>query len=543
MSYQIKNCKFITFFYSFSRLPLARFCSLTSAKETTATNKGQSAHWDSSVLKSALSATELTDELLLRNLVHGTITSGKLWPLLLDRSPHPLARLRSLEFFCELLRDPTVLSQLDEEQRCFLCVGIRDLWLADSHHLLNEDEHRLLVPLLDLLSEDLFPTGELQHIPFSFCPTKSRRVLRFVERLDEIVDGGQVLDCAAQLRVDTAPCVLYAVWVDARDLSYHNFECILPLDRILHRDGVVEKKVEKKSVAEVRRSKRRTTAAVTAGSEAKSAKKNGAKKQTEEEDKVADSKSSALAAPFDVHPLRLRLSNVQQLRKDMNVFVATLSGDDVALLQQLDQLGLYQQPSNASTRGGERFIFSSAALSSGLSEAVRQSDLLPKLPDDTPAVKKAQPKKTYRNPNPRRLLKDKFKFVNQVFRCNRFAAGDARFELHMDTPYYDAANHHVSKYTILIYLTGGSGSNGQPVLRIGGGEDGKTGPAVSIDRLEAFQCVIFDQRYEHEGRPYAHSPKVFLRSELIFEDRRAQHSPEVGALFSSAVYFTTQVRE
>ena len=36
---------------------------------------------------------------------------------------------------------------------------------------------------------------------------------------------------------------MYAVWVDARDLSYHNFECILPLDRALQAEGPLDIKI------------------------------------------------------------------------------------------------------------------------------------------------------------------------------------------------------------------------------------------------------------------------------------------------------------
>ena len=47
--------------------------------------------------------------------------------------------------------------------------------------------------------------------------------------------------------------------------------------------------------------------------------------------------------------------------------------------------------------------------------------------------------------------------MNPVFRCNRFEPGDANFHRHRDTPYYDAARRHVSRYTVLVYLTGGTG--------------------------------------------------------------------------------------
>ena len=44
----------------------------------------------------------------------------------------------------------------------------------------------------------------------------------------------------------------------------------------------------------------------------------------------------------------------------MNVFVGKVSGKDVELLRKLDDLGLYQRPSNSANRGGERYSFLSS---------------------------------------------------------------------------------------------------------------------------------------------------------------------------------------
>ncbi|MFD0852923.1 hypothetical protein ACFQ07_11835, partial [Actinomadura adrarensis] len=112
-------------------------------------------------------------------------------------------------------------------------------------------------------------------------------------------------------------------------------------------------------------------------------------------------------------------------------------------LERLDELNLYVPPLNAASRGGDRFIFHSALLAEALTEAV--SKALP------------QP------------MLDGFSHVNPAFRCNRFEPGDRNFHMHRDTPYYDAARDHVSRYTVLLYLTGGSGGSGEPVLDLAGG--------------------------------------------------------------------------
>ncbi|GAB2596048.1 hypothetical protein GCM10027168_31000 [Streptomyces capparidis] len=201
--------------------------------------------------------------------------------------------------------------------------------------------------------------------------------------------------------------------------------------------------------------------------------------------------------------LELELADPVELAGDAYTFSLRLPDGARARLERLDALDLYVPPLNAASRGGDRFIFHSALLAEALTEAVAKA-----LP---------QP------------LLEGFSHVNPVFRCNRFEPGDGNFHRHRDTPYYDAARRHVSRYTVLLYLTGGSGA---PALDLTGG------PALT--EIEPFTCVIFDQRYEHEGAPYRDGRKVFLRTELIFTfaESEVTHDPEIGALFGKACYLT-----
>lgn len=202
------------------------------------------------------------------------------------------------------------------------------------------------------------------------------------------------------------------------------------------------------------------------------------------------------AVPLDVVP-----SEPTELAEGVYTFRLRLGDDIRARLTRLDALGLYVPPLNANSRGGERFIFHSALLADAL----------------TGAVAKVLPER----------LEEGFSHVNPVFRCNRFEPGDSNFHRHLDTPYYDAGRGHVSRYTLLVYLTGGSGD---PVLDLGEG-----GTLTDID---AFTCVLFDQRHEHEGAPYLAGRKVFLRTELIYTGTETSHDPGIGALFSKACYLT-----
>ncbi len=188
---------------------------------------------------------------------------------------------------------------------------------------------------------------------------------------------------------------------------------------------------------------------------------------------------------------------------DKQVYAFALSaGEHVRnRLQQLDTLGLYAPPLNAGSRGGQRFIFHSTQLAESLTRAVK--DGLGK------------------------SLLGGFSHVNPVFRCNRFEPGDEKFHQHFDTPYFDASRKHVSRYTLLIYLNKGVGS---PALEVEGAE--------VLTRVAPFTCVVLDQQYAHEGRPFDDGRKVFLRTELIFEEPALTHDPAIGEVFARAVYLT-----
>ncbi|MEV5573611.1 hypothetical protein AB0L06_26520 [Spirillospora sp. NPDC052269] len=202
-------------------------------------------------------------------------------------------------------------------------------------------------------------------------------------------------------------------------------------------------------------------------------------------------------------PLEFELDGPEEFAEGAFSFSMRLPDATRACLEGLDSLGLYSRPLNSASRGGERFIFHSALLAEALA----------------PAVAKAMPETAMAG----------FSHVNPVFRCNRFEPGDANFHRHRDTPYRDASREHVSRYTVLLYLSGGSGA-GEPVLDLGEGG--------SLTEIPALTCVVFDQRYEHEGAPYRDGRKIFLRTELVFTEAGLGNDPEIGALFSKATYLT-----
>lgn len=208
---------------------------------------------------------------------------------------------------------------------------------------------------------------------------------------------------------------------------------------------------------------------------------------------------------IDGAQLKVGLASRKKLAKtaDIYSFAIEPTAPLRAALSRLDALGLYVPPLNAVSRGGERYIFHSALLADALTAAMRE----------------AMPKS----------LMAGFSHVNPIFRCNRFEPTDERFHRHHDTPYFDAARQHVSRYTVLLYLTGGTGA---PALDV-------TGHA-QLETIDELTCIVLDQQHAHEGAPYRDGRKVFLRTELVFTDAELVHDPAIAALFSKAVYWTGQ---
>ncbi|KAI9327641.1 hypothetical protein DFJ73DRAFT_766271 [Zopfochytrium polystomum] len=163
----------------------------------------------------------------------------------------------------------------------------------------------------------------------------------------------------------------------------------------------------------------------------------------------------------------------------------------------------------------------------------------------------------------------RFRWVNFVFRLSKFEPTVGGFRVHRDTPYFDGAKNHVSKYTVLIYLSQGESANGSLTIydcnntRQKQGDYGdelrnvlfktlpppsalfSTNGLFSLSMLSTSPLISerfhSSSRYPHEGHPFVDGKKIFLRTELIFEcPCYVRHEPQIGSLFSSAVYYTLE---
>ncbi|MBL8910775.1 MAG: hypothetical protein JNM17_08755 [Archangium sp.] len=282
---------------------------------------------------------------------------------------------------------------------------------------------------------DALHTTRAQGLPVCFHPTRRFKSVRYVDHSLLSEDVRSLF--ARPIRTERNLC---AVFVDPRDLSFHDFENILSLDR--HFDST-------------------TSARLTA----------------------TNARQSSLGSIFT-----FTLGAPSGLREKLDA---------------LDGLGLYVPPFNASARGGERFIFHCASLAAQLTALLK--DTLPQ------------------------SITTGLVHVNPVFRCNRFEPGDEKFHEHHDTPYFDRARRHVSRHTLLLYLTEGEG---RPALQIEGMD--------VLTNVERMTCVVFDQKYAHEGRAFASTRKVFLRTELICTVPALEESDAIAAEFAKATYLTSE---
>ena len=370
---------------------------------------------------------DITDKLMLESIIVGSIISSDVYPLIYDLCNKSL---RSMEYYEKVINEPNLYKEMKD--KIYFHIGIRDLYMASIKNLLNEKELKLMKDVISLIDDE--DDINLNGLNISPYPTKNKFIVQFVDlNIDSYIKEYFIRN---ELN-------LYMVFVDIRDLSYHNFENIIGLDEYFT-----------------------------------NYMKNNREQWT-----------------------LLKFNYRDEIYKDrISIYKLTNGG---YALRELDELNLYIEPLNSSSRGGKRFIFKSDILAKELEAAI--------------------PKK-YKN--------KLFVRINNVFRYNKFYSNDKRFVSHRDTSYYDKSKGICSKYTLIIYLT--EGMNDDYVLKIGD---------VKISKIEQDTCVIFDQEYEHEGMAFVNNEKIFIRTELLYYVDTLKHmdyNPYVSKVFNIACYMTKE---
>lgn len=370
------------------------------------------------------------DKLLLKNIISGKIISSEIYPLIYDCETEEVEiKYRSIPFYLKVIEDINLYINLTDDNKIIFNIGLRDLFIAQERNLLHDAEINILNNIVNLI-HDNFIKISVEGMSLTPNPTSENKLVKFTESIeftDPVLEQYFVKNNLGMLMV----------FVDPQELSYHNFENIIHLDKYIK----------------------------------------------------------------TFKSINFSFDNVHKY-KNKDIFVLDLLGSNDLLLK-LNDLDLYTIPLNKSSRGGKRFIFNSKLLSEELSSAFKGCKGL-------------------------NGLKKNFKFINNVFRYNKFVPSDNKFISHFDTPYYDSSKEFCSKYTIIIYLTSG---NGEGVLKI---DD------ICINSIKNFTAIIFNQKYEHEGKAFIDNDKIFIRSELIYYDPNLDHNIEVAKLFNISCYTTKE---
>lgn len=202
------------------------------------------------------------------------------------------------------------------------------------------------------------------------------------------------------------------------------------------------------------------------------------------------------------------------------------------IIKELDKPEFYLKPFNQDERGGKRFIFKSLLLSQQLTKLIK---------DATKKLTNFQ----------------SFSHVNPVFRLNSFESSDSNFSYHYDTAYYDKNKRHLSRYTIVIYLTKGTQEKGilnidnkekydldseeacqDDIFELNQNIKKEKSENFSLEKVEIGDCVIFNHKYNHQGNPFKEGKKLFLRSELVFDasELKLDSDPKLAKIFASSCY-------
>lgn len=162
----------------------------------------------------------------------------------------------------------------------------------------------------------------------------------------------------------------------------------------------------------------------------------------------------------------------------------------------LDGLSLYGAPMHTDTLGGELMVFRAEALAEVLDGVVRRV-----LPD---------------------FRLKRFAGVNTTFRLRRLSPGDAAVTDHHETPFCDVSASQISRYTLRVYLTGGTA---EPVISAAG---------ATVRQVPVLDAVLIDQQHPQDMAPFAEGPTVVLQAELIYTEQDLLVEPELVELFSRA---------
>ena len=388
--------------------------------------------------------------------------------------------------------------------------------LLKTNDQLDETAKNLLLSVVDKLDDD-DPTFDLEkyfvRIGNSFLyaspfVTKNFQQPRLVPSKDFLKsignDDAEIIKNFQTTKIkcdDTADTLYFVVFVDRRDLSFHNFENIIRVD---FEDALSKVKIITSDIAasDVLKNIRPIRYSSNHIFNNKNKKKTTTDKERQTKvSSILPSKFSGAykndlvdeieRLPFPVFDIDIGIEfNVRDFCSESNVLLGELL--------KLSECGLYAPISKTSLNktGGGRMIFKSDSLAnffyklvvSVFSKSVRsrEHDL------------------------------ESFAGVNSVFRMYKFEPGEkASFSNHYDTRYVNKLEDLYSLETLVVYLTPSpKPSNNRPFLEFFLSNDDSA--IASLHDIDSFGCVVFPQNYLHAGTSFSSGDKIFLRTELLY---------------------------
>lgn len=172
-----------------------------------------------------------SDSLYMKNVLTGKINNSKIYPLIfLDKEKSGDLHYRTLDFISQIIVNPKLYESLELEQKIYFGVGVRDLYLAvymkiqiDAIYGLKD----LLNQFMELEIECQDQTLECNGLKFSYFPFNNMRMLRYID--PNII----TLPTEYEPMFACKESGHFMVFIDPRELSYHNFENIIPMDNFV----------------------------------------------------------------------------------------------------------------------------------------------------------------------------------------------------------------------------------------------------------------------------------------------------------------------
>lgn len=171
---------------------------------------------------------DIFDIYYYKNVISGNIITNKVYPLIFNKQTNSkLINYRNIEFYSQINNSNTYLN-LSADDKIQYGVGLRDLYYAFTKKILDCAESKMLFNVIEnTLCEE--PFIFIFNMGVHFFPSQKYNIPKFIDASDFEFD-----DDIEQYFLKTEKQEMYLVFFAYDELSYHNFENIIPCDKYLN---------------------------------------------------------------------------------------------------------------------------------------------------------------------------------------------------------------------------------------------------------------------------------------------------------------------